>query len=176
MPSYSFVSSSFWSHGLQPDRLFCPWNYPSMNTGVGCHFLLQKIFLTWDQTLDLQWLLHWQADSSPLSHICRLSDDGHSDQCEVTPHCSFYLYFSSNLHFPHGSDGKESTCSVRDLGSIPGLGRAPGGGHDNPLQYSCLENSMDREAWWAANSSPWSCKESDTTEWLSMNACLYVSI
>jgi len=53
---------------------------------------------------------------------------------------------------------------VRDLGSIPGLGRAPGGGHDNAFQYSCLENSMDREAWWVANSSPWSCKESDTTE------------
>ena len=38
---------------------------------------------------------------------------------------------------------------IRDMGSIPGLGRAPGGGHDNPLQYSCLENSRDRGAWWA---------------------------
>ena len=37
---------------------------------------------------------------------------------------------------------------VRDMGSIPGLGRSPGGGHGNPLQYSCLENPMDREAWW----------------------------
>ena len=37
---------------------------------------------------------------------------------------------------------------VRDVGSIPGLGRAPGRGHGNPLQYSCLENLMDREAWW----------------------------
>ena len=36
---------------------------------------------------------------------------------------------------------------VRDVGSIPGLGRSPGGGHGNPLQYSCLENPMDREAW-----------------------------
>jgi len=36
-----------------------------------------------------------------------------------------------------------------DLSSIPGLGRSPGGGHGNPLQYSCLENPMDREAWWA---------------------------
>ena len=39
-----------------------------------------------------------------------------------------------------GSDGEESACNVRDLGSIPGLGRSPGGGHGNPLQYSCLEN------------------------------------
>ena len=38
---------------------------------------------------------------------------------------------------------------IRDTGSIPGLGRFPGGGHRNPLQYSCLENPMDKEAWWA---------------------------
>ena len=42
--------------------------------------------------------------------------------------------------FPGASDGKESTCNVADLGSIPGLERSPGGGHGNPLQYSCLEN------------------------------------
>ena len=42
--------------------------------------------------------------------------------------------------FPGGSDGKESTCDVGDLGSLPGLGRSPGGGHGNPLQYPCLEN------------------------------------
>ena len=51
--------------------------------------------------------------------------------------------------FPGGLDGKESTCKARDLGSIPGLGRSPGGGHGKPLQYSCLENSMDRGAWYA---------------------------
>ena len=52
--------------------------------------------------------------------------------------------------FPGGSDSKESTCNVGDLGSIPGLGRSPGEGHGNPLQCSGLENSMDRGAWWAA--------------------------
>ena len=46
-----------------------------------------------------------------------------------------------------GSDGKESACNGEDLGSIPGLGRSPGGGHDNPLQHSYLENPMDRGAW-----------------------------
>ena len=53
--------------------------------------------------------------------------------------------------FPGGSVGKESTCNVgdtRDVGLIPGLGRSPGGGHGNSLQYSCLENPMDRGAWW----------------------------
>ena len=64
--------------------------------------------------------------------------------------CSNLPVFSINFHlgFPGGSDGKESACYVGDLGLIPGLGRSPRGGHGNPLQYSCLENSMDREAWW----------------------------
>ena len=53
------------------------------------------------------------------------------------------------LGFHGGSDGKESVCNVGDVGLIPGLGRSPGGGNGNTLQYSCLENSMDREARWA---------------------------
>ena len=51
--------------------------------------------------------------------------------------------------FPGRSDGKESAYNVGDLGSIPGLGRSPRGGHGNPLQYSCLENPHGRVAWWA---------------------------
>ena len=49
--------------------------------------------------------------------------------------------------FPGGSDDKESACSVRDLGLIPRWGSSPGEGNLYPLQYSCLENSMDRAAW-----------------------------
>ena len=52
--------------------------------------------------------------------------------------------------FRGGSVGKEPACNAGDLGLIPMLGRAPGGGHGNPLQYSCLENPRDRGAWWAA--------------------------
>ena len=51
---------------------------------------------------------------------------------------------------PGGSDGKESACNAGDLGLILGLGRSPGEENGNPLQYSCLGKSMDREAWWAA--------------------------
>ena len=51
--------------------------------------------------------------------------------------------------FPGGSDGKASARNAGDLGSIPGLGRAPGEGNGNPLQYSCLENPMDRGPWQA---------------------------
>ena len=49
------------------------------------------------------------------------------------------------MDFPGGSAGKEFACNAGDLGSTPGLGRSPGGGHGNPLQYSCLENPMDGE-------------------------------
>ena len=51
--------------------------------------------------------------------------------------------------FHGGSNGKASACNVGDRGLIPGLGRSPGEGNGNPLQYSCLKNSMDRGAWWA---------------------------
>ena len=56
------------------------------------------------------------------------------------------------MGLPGGSVGKETAYNAgdaRDMGSIPGLGRSPGGGHGNPLQYSCLENPMDRGAWQA---------------------------
>ena len=49
--------------------------------------------------------------------------------------------------FPSGSDGKESACNAGDSGLIPGSGRFPGEGHGKPLQYSCVQNPMDREAW-----------------------------
>ena len=50
--------------------------------------------------------------------------------------------------FPGSSDGKESTCKAGEPGSIPGSERSPEEGNGNPLQYSCLENLMDRGAWW----------------------------
>ena len=49
--------------------------------------------------------------------------------------------------FPCSSAGKQSACNAEDWGLIPGSGRSPGGGNGNPLQYSCLENPMDRDAW-----------------------------
>ena len=61
-------------------------------------------------------------------------------------------YYDFNMGFPLGSvveNPPTKAGDVRDPGSIPGLERCPGKGNGNPLQYSCLENSMDREAWWA---------------------------
>ena len=57
----------------------------------------------------------------------------------------FFIFYS--MGFPGGSDGKESACNARDLGSIPGSGRHPGEGTGNPLLYTHLENPMDRGAW-----------------------------
>ena len=53
------------------------------------------------------------------------------------------------MDFPGGSDSKASVYNAGDLGSSPGLGRSPGEGNGNPLQYYCLENPMDRGAWYA---------------------------
>ena len=69
-----------------------------------------------------------------------------------------YRYSPSGLH------GQESACIEGDPGSIPGSERSPEDGNDSPLQYYCLENSMDRGAWGLAGYSPWGHKESDTTE------------
>ena len=68
------------------------------------------------------------------------------------------------------SRGQESTCSVGDRASIPESGRSPGEGNGNALQYSCLENSMDRGAWWVAVNR--GCKKSDMTERLSLSLSL----
>ena len=60
-----------------------------------------------------------------------------------------FLLVREQRDFPGGSDGKASVYKVGDLGSSPGLGKSPGEGNGNPLQYYCLENPMDRGAWWA---------------------------
>ena len=101
-------------------RVFCPWDSPGKNTGVGCQALLQGIFLTQGSNPYILCLLHWQACSLP-----------------TEPHQGF----------PGGWDGKESAYSAGHLSSIPESGRSPGEGNGNPLQHSCLENPMDRGAW-----------------------------
>ena len=69
------------------------------------------------------------------------------------------------MGFSGGSDGKESTCNVGDLSSIPGLERSPDGGHGNPTEYSCLENPHGQRS--LVGYYPWDHKESDMSEQLS---------
>ena len=76
--------------------------------------------------------------------------------CLLGKLCIFILSstaaITNNQHynFPGGSESKESSCNAGEPGSSPGSGRSPGKGNGNPLQYSCMENFMDRGAWWAA--------------------------
>ena len=141
----SVVFDSVRPHRLQPARLFCPWDSLGKNIGVGCHALLQGIFLTQGSNPGLlhcrQILYHWATREAPYIHI---HTDTHTD-------------------FPGGSDSKASAYNAGDLGSIPGLGRSPREEpRGNPLQYSCLENFHRRRS--LVGYSPWSLKESDTTE------------
>ena len=76
---------------------------------------------------------------------------------------AFYLHLWG---FPGGSDGRESSCNARDSSLTPGWGRSPSKGNGNSFQYSCLENSMDREAWWAIVHE---VTESNTTEQLTLS-------
>ena len=108
-----------------------------------CHFLLQEIFLT--QGLN-PGLLHCRQTFYRLSHQGRCSYHWEIINL-VQAFLSLLLYAYDPLirDFPGGSDSKESSCKAGDPGSIPELGRFPGEGNGYPLQYSCLENSMDRE-------------------------------
>ena len=82
MLSHSEVSSCLWPHGLKTTRLLCQWNSPGKNTGTGCHFLFQAIFLTQRSNLGLFCLPHWQADSLPLLNLGSLRGS-----CSVTQSC-----------------------------------------------------------------------------------------
>ena len=93
----------------------------------------------------------------------------------IFPSCPFYWYIAacSNLlqELPHWVSGKESACNAGaagNMGSISGSGRSPGGGHGNPLQYSYLENPMDRGAW--RNIVHRVTKNRTQLKWLSIHA------
>ena len=79
----------------------------------------------------------------------------------------FFFGWSFPQDFPAGSEGKASSCNAGDPGSTPGSGRSPGEGKGSPLQCSCLENSMDRGAWWAIIHKIAKC-QTWLTDWLTL--------
>ena len=139
-----------------------PWDSPGKNTGVGCHVLPQAILPTQGWNPSLLHLLLWQVGSLPLVPLgkprCSLTVHKMHEPTIDLPHGASNLFcqlqgfkewgkLRVGKGFPGGSDGKESACNAEDPGLIPGLRRYPGEGNGNPLQYFCLENSMDRGAW-----------------------------
>ena len=115
------------------DLAACPVLYKSNTCCCCCWNYLKALYfiymenMTWDLKIK-SYLYQWQSSI-------------HSCGCNNRAVCS-------NLGFLDGSGSKESACNAGDLGSIPRSGRSPGDGNSNPLQYSDLENSMDRGAWW----------------------------
>ena len=101
------------------------------------------------------------ATQSPARHF--LSSLSNLPPASRHPELLHFLVF----YYSFGAEVKASACNVGDLASIPGPGRSPGEGNGNPLQYSCLENPMDRGAWWASR------KESDTTERLHFHFTIF---
>ena len=96
--------------------------------------------------------LQYSSLENPMDRgACRLQSMG-SQELDMIQRLNYNNKYRLVLAIPvflSGSDGKESACNQRDLGSIPGSGRSPGKRNGNPLQYSSLKNSMNRGAWWA---------------------------
>ena len=124
---------------------------------MGCHFLLQGIFLTWGlkpqpwRLLHSRQILYQEPLGIPYKHhaslVAQLVKNLPAMQETLVWFLVKKIFWRRDrlptpvfLDFPGGSDGKEPACSAGDLGLIPRLGRTPGEGHGNPLQYSCLEN------------------------------------
>ena len=129
------------SDSLQPHGLYSPWNSPGQNTGVSSCSLLQGIFPTWDWT--------------QVSHIA-----GRFFTSWATREAHTQILTYTYMGFPGGWDSR-ACLHAGDPGLIPGLGRFPGEGNGYLPQYSCLENSMEKEF------SLWDPKELDMTEWLT---------
>ena len=122
------------SIGFSRQEHWSRWPFPSPGDLPDPRIELRSLLspaLTSEETLSL--LSHWGSPRARSPY--------------PTSHLICFSWVPSVSDFPGGSDSKASVYNVRDLGSIPGLGRFPGEGNGDPLQYSCLENPMDRGAW-----------------------------
>ena len=125
--------------GVSPTQGWLSWRSPFLDNSrtTSCSSPLPT-------GLTAAWLLETRAGPSSWASGAELTGQ---------PKCPLgaFLFFLINAYisrgFPSDSDGKESTCNAGDQGSNPGSERSPGEGNGNPLQYSCLENPMDRGAW-----------------------------
>ena len=148
------MSDSVRSQRWKPSRLPRPWDSPGENTGMGCHFLLQCLKVKSESEF-IQWFIQsCPTLSDPMD--CSLPDSSAQGIFQARVLEWVAIAFSIFAHyvdpFQSGPRGKEPACqcrSRRDAGSIPRSRRSSGGGHGNPIEYSCLENPMNRGAWLA---------------------------
>ena len=154
---------------MPPGRPFFPYSPTTQGTPPGAH----------PKKPDMQifriCILRTQTTKTPRhtldSEVCKLylwfsqpstqqAEMGKQPKAASSPCASWKNWMFSFIMkgFPGGSDSKESACNAGDLGSIPGSGRSPGGGHGHPLHYSCLENPHGQRS--LVGYSPWGLKES----------------
>ena len=142
--SLTFCSVPFWMSpwaSLVAQRVKClPAMQETWVRSLGREDPLEKEKATHFCTL--AWKIPWTVKPGRLQSV--VTKIGHDWATSLS-----HFHFQKKWASTGGSAGKDSACSARDPGSIPGLGRSPGEGNGNPLQYSCLENSMDRGAWQA---------------------------
>ena len=119
--AYPAVSDSFWPHELQPTRLFCPWNSPGKNTGVGCHSLLQGVFLTQGSNLGLlhcrQTLYHWATRKAPESKTNCQFFSGHCVPLTTIQDQLWHGGVSSLVWILCWLNGRKSLASLRNTSS-----------------------------------------------------------
>ena len=135
------MSDSVRPRRWQLTRLLCPWDSPGKNTGVGCHFLLQcmKVKSQSEVVQSCPTLYDPMDCSPPGSSVHGIF------QARVLEWGAIAFSNQAALMIKNLS---ANAVDARDMGSILGLGRSPGGGNGNPLQYSCLRNPVDRGVWW----------------------------
>ena len=112
------------------------------------NLVLRKTVISFTQSMD--GTVRWKIDRKALVESWRiLTTQGASILTDLEREPMHLSWEGHGRGFPGGTSGKELTCQCRDVGLIPGSGRFPVRGHGNPLQCSCLQDPMDRGAWWA---------------------------
>ena len=137
-------------HRQQPTRLPGPWDSPGKNTGVGCHFLLQCRKVKSESEVAGSCLtLSDPTDCSLPTRLLRPWDFPGKSTGVLDWATSHLREFYMLLRASQVALVVKNLPADADVISVPGSGRSPGGAHGNPLQYSCLENLMNRGASWA---------------------------
>ena len=152
--SRSVVSDSLQTHESYHSRPPCPsptpgvysnscpssrWCHPAISPSVSPSSCPQS--LPASGSFPMSQLFAWGGESTGVSASASV--------LQIYKYLRSYQHKCTSWGFSGGSDSKESACNVGELGSIPGLGRSPGRGHRNPLQYSCLENPHGQRSCWA---------------------------